>query len=661
MYIKRWFNPPFCSLGTKEPRNTAKFSFVLYLLPFSLTVLLMIGCAPFSFLCAQNKQEGYYIFPIQPGRTGYLSGNMGELRTNHLHSGIDIKTGGVEGLSVVAAAAGYISRIKMSAWGYGNALYIQHPNGETTVYGHLQRYADEIADYVRKEQYKQKTFEIELFPEKHVFPVKKGQLIAYSGNTGGSGGPHLHFEIRDSKQEVLNPLKYGFAEIKDNIAPGIEKVALITLEKDARINDQFGRFEFNVIPSGNSYTLKEPIAVYGKIGIEVLGYDRANGANNKNGIATIETYVNGEQVFYQDISKFAFSQTRDMLVLHNYPVHKETGKRFYKLYIDEGNELPFYKGVKNKGTITLKSASAADVSINFIDSYGNKSSLNFNIYNKLPPAKVAYNEGKNFNFSTLNKNTLKITAALNNKQPNTAAIYANRMVYEQQPDYTLAQSAVYLWDMRWGLPDSVLIGNEMWKFNFRATVPSKSTFNLYTPHANIYFPSRALYDTLYIQTSYWQDEQKEVFSISEDIFPLRRNIAVTLKPQLNYKHKDRTQVYRVTAGRQYNFEGGEWQNGNIKFNTRNFGAYTLLTDTIPPTAKAIKISKDEIRFTIKDDLSGIYSYEVHIDGAWLLMHYDYKRNLIWSDRLNKNTPLTGELVLKVKDQAGNEYIYTSKL
>lgn len=618
---------------------------------------------PFSFLAAQNKQQDYYIFPIKTGKANYLSGNMGELRTNHLHSGIDIKTGGVEGLPVFAAAEGYVSRIKMSAWGYGNALYIQHPNGETTVYAHLQRYAENIADYVRAEQYKQKTFEIELFPEKQTFPVKQGALIAYSGNTGGSGGPHLHFEIRDKNQEVLNPLKYGFAEIKDNIAPAVEKVALVTLEKDARVNDQFGRFEFDITRSNEGYAIKEPIAVYGKIGIEVLAYDRANGANNKNGVATIETYVNDERIFRQDIAKFAFSQTRDILVLHNYAAFKETGKRFYKLYVDEGNSFPFYHNTKNKGIITLASASAANISIIFFDSYENKSNLSFKIYNKLPPAEVdiKYNQEKNFNFSTLYENTLKIVAASNTKQSNIAAIYANRMVYEQKPDYTLTKSAVYLWDMKRGLPDSIRLGNEIWRFNFKATVPSKSTFSLYTTHADIYFPQRALYDTLYIQTSYWQDEQKEVFSISEDIFPLRSNIAITLKPQLSYEAKERTQVYQIVDGSHYVFEGGEWQNGHIKFNTRNFGTYTLLTDTIPPTVKAVKISKDEIKFVISDELSGIYGYEAYIDGEWLLMHYDYKRGLIWSDRLHKNVVLRGDLVLKVRDQAGNEYIYTSKL
>ena len=640
-------------------KTTTGINMLLILSSLSALVLCLLFPAA---LYAQTASKDYYIFPIQTGQTNYLSGNMGELRTNHFHAGIDVRTGGVEGLPVVAAASGYISRIKMSTWGYGNVLYIQHPNGETTVYAHLQRYEDKIADYVRAEQYKQETFEIELFPSRSDFLVKQGELIGYSGNTGGSGGPHLHFEIRDKNQEVLNPLQYGFPEIKDNIAPEIEKVALITLDKDARINGQFGRFEFDVARSGNTYSInsRQPINVHGKIGIEVLGFDRANGTPNKNGISTIETFLENESIFKQDIRKFAFSETRSILVLQNYMAFKETGRRFYKLYIDGGNNLPFYEDVKNKGIIALDSGATADLTINFFDSYANRSSLRFTLYDMLPSSALAQApKGEPSNYSVLFKNVLKI--ATSSKQDQKAAIHANRMVYEQKPQYTHPNGTVYLWDMKWGLPDSIRIGKETWQFNYRAMVPSTSVFNLYAPEANIHFPRGSLFDTLYIQTSYWQDESKEVFDIGEDIVPLRRNIAISLKPKGEYANKKKTNVYRISDNGNYNFEGGTWENGNIKFNTRNFGSFTLLADTIPPTVNVRRISKEEISFIIKDELSGIYSYEAHLNGAWLLMHYDYKRNLIWSDRLDKKKPLVGDFNLKVLDQAGNEYIYKIKL
>ena len=624
--------------------------------------LLILGICFLSptIIFAQATSKDYYIFPIQPGQTSYLSGNMGELRANHFHAGIDVRTGGVEGLPVVAAASGYISRLKMSTWGYGNVLYIQHPNGETTVYAHLQRFVDKIANHVRAEQYKQKTFELELFPGKNDFMVKQGEVIGYSGNTGGSGGPHLHFEIRNKNQEVLNPLHYGFVEVKDNVAPTIEKVALVTLDKEARINDQFGRFEFDVTLSGNTYTIPQPINVHGKIGVEVLGFDRANGAPNKNGISTIETFLGDERIFRQDIRTFSFSQTRSILALQNYMAFRETGKRFYKLYVDEGNDLPFYESVKDKGIITVDRGATADLTINFFDSYANQSSLRFSLHDKAPSPELAQQpKGEPLNYATLFKNVLKISSSTN--QNPKAAIHANRMVYEQQPQYTHPKGAIYLWDMKWGLPDSIIIGQEIWQFNYRAMVPSKSVFNLYTAEANIHFPRGSLFDTLYLQTSYWQDETKEVFDIGEDVVPIKRNITVSLKPKTNYPDKKRTHVYRISDNGNYNFEGGEWENGNIKFNTRNFGSFTLLVDTIPPTVNVRRISKEEVSFIIKDELSGIHSYEAYLNGNWLLMQYDYKRSLIWSDRLDKKKPLVGDLRLKVLDQAGNEFIYSIKL
>ena len=170
-------------------------------------------------------QENPYMFPIKPGQQNYLSGTMGELRGAHFHGGIDIKTGGATGLKIYAAADGYISRIKVDGGGYGNALYIAHPQlGTTTVYGHLKKFNKEISEFVLNEQYKRKRFAIDLYPENDQFQVKKGDIMAFSGNSGGSAGPHLHFEIRDQYQRPTNPLNNQIAEIRDNISPTVQKI-----------------------------------------------------------------------------------------------------------------------------------------------------------------------------------------------------------------------------------------------------------------------------------------------------------------------------------------------------------------------------------------------------------------------------------------------------
>ncbi|NND10141.1 MAG: M23 family metallopeptidase, partial [Flavobacteriaceae bacterium] len=152
-----------------------------------------------SFGIAQSKYpQDYFRKPLDIPLV--LSGTFAELRSNHFHSGLDIKTKQREGLKVYASAPGYVSRIKISHWGYGKALYITHPNGYTSVYAHLQKFSEKIEEYVKEKQYEKESFTLELFPSAEELQIESDEIVAFSGNTGGSGGPHLHFEIRDNKE-----------------------------------------------------------------------------------------------------------------------------------------------------------------------------------------------------------------------------------------------------------------------------------------------------------------------------------------------------------------------------------------------------------------------------------------------------------------------------
>ncbi|HEU4717789.1 MAG TPA: M23 family metallopeptidase, partial [Bacteroidia bacterium] len=241
----------------------------------------------------QNYFRNPLDIPIQ------LAGNFGELRPNHFHTGVDITTHGQEGLPVHAAADGYISRIKITPWGYGKAIYVTHPNGYTTVYGHLSAYNGNIAAYVEKNQYINESFEIELFPSPGELPVKKGDVIAFSGNTGSSGGPHVHFEIRDTKTEdAINPLLFGLP-VKDDVAPVAVSLVVCPAEPGAVVNGQNGTYRIPLKASGGGYVFANPkdsIVAYGRIGFAIEGYDKESVPKGKNGVYAVRLQMENKTI-----------------------------------------------------------------------------------------------------------------------------------------------------------------------------------------------------------------------------------------------------------------------------------------------------------------------------------------------------------------------------
>ncbi len=632
---------------------------------FSLFFLLLTTAAtsPIEF----EKYKGYYVFPISPGQRSYLSGNFCELRGSHFHAGVDVKIGGVVGAPIHAAANGYVSRIKMSTGGYGNALYIQHPNGTTSVYAHLLEYNDEIATYVRKAQYAKESFEIELFPDKGTLAVKQGEVIGKAGNSGSSGGPHLHFEIRDSNQFPLDPLKFGFKEVVDTTPPDVRRIALTTLHKDARINGQFGRFEFTLSPQGNSYVVNEPIDVQGLVGVEVSAFDRADGVRNLNGVSATDMFVDGQRYFHQELNKFSFSKSKNIFVHTNYEVKQQKNRTFYKLYIDDGNTLDFYQVNETKGKVNISDSEAHELKIDVYDTFGNKSAVKATLQGDLPEDQVKtrylQKPGGNKNYH-INHNILQLFVPVDQSpegwlQRKILSFYANRRTYEKAPAYLVNDVAVYLWDLNEGVPDSVNVCNGIERFDISIAAAAGNSYDFYQPAMNIHIPKNALFDTAYLFTGYDNRNDEEIFTLHENNIPLRSYLTVALKPLNNYAEKDKTSVYAVADNGEYGYMGGTWNGDQITFRTRDFGKYTLITDEDPPSIRPARVGSDRLRFTIKDELSGIKEYNLYVNGEWVLMHYDYKRDLIWSDKLDDSKPFAGELKLVVTDNVGNQEVYTS--
>lgn len=282
-----------------------------------------------------------------------LSGTFGELRSNHFHSGMDIKTQQREGLPVVAAGDGYVSRINIQHYGYGKALYIQHPNGYTTVYGHLQKFSPEIEAYIKKKQYANETYEIEDFPKEGELKVTSGQLVAMSGNTGGSGGPHLHFEIRDGQQRPMNPHLFGI-ELKDTQAPTVNSLWVYPLGEDAHVNGSGNRQRVKLTPLKDGSFKAEQLNACGEIGFGVNTTDKLDGAANNNGIYKIDATLNGDSIFQLSFDRFSFSETRHLNQLIDYEYYSNNKSRITRLYVQPSNPLSIYNNVVDKGVITVK-------------------------------------------------------------------------------------------------------------------------------------------------------------------------------------------------------------------------------------------------------------------------------------------------------------------
>ena len=615
--------------------------------------------AQFSEADTASPREEKYMFPIKPGQPGSLAGTMGELRNSHFHSGIDIRTNNEIGWAVLASKSGYISRAAVSPSGFGNVLYITHPDGTTTLYGHLDKFNGAIGRHILNARYTHKTSDIDLTFRDGQFNVTQGDTIGFAGNTGSSGGPHLHFDIRRNNQ-ALDPLKFEFAEVRDVTPPIVQKIALKTLDINSRINDRFGRFEFYAARIGKNYTLSAPILASGYIGIELLGYDRVDNARYRCGINYIEVFVDSQKVFSQKIEELNLSESRGIYTLIDYKTLRNQGNRFYKLYIDDGNTLNFYNSSPGTGQIKVSPDKISNVLIVLKDIYGNTSQATLRLKPSTPVKQVTALEAAKTRVAyDIQENTLTITT-----QPcvgKKTVAYFKSATKEIEPDYFGKSKSVYLFDLRKDIPDSVNVCGQSLIPNIKVVIPAGTEYKYYSDRIDVQFPKNALFDTLYFNALYQLTiDSAEVFTIGNPFVPLNRSISVSLRPVLKYSSNKNAGIYRI-VGKTYGYEGGKRINGSMNFTTREFGHFTILADTVPPTINLIYANNQAVRFKIRDNLSGISSFEATINGKWLLLNYDAKNDIIMSERQSKDELLKGDLELIVTDNAGNKKVFKQKI
>ncbi|MBT8263392.1 MAG: M23 family metallopeptidase [Bacteroidia bacterium] len=515
-----------------------------------------------------------------------LSGSFGELRSNHFHSGLDIKTQQREGIPVYAPADGVVTRIKVSHYGYGKALYIAHPNGYSTVYAHLQRYEGVIQEYVKSRQYARETYEVELFPDAGKLKVNRGDIIGYTGNSGSSGGPHLHFEIRDGSSRPMNPMLFGI-EIPDGKKPLVNTVFAYPLDEKSHIDQSQNRVKLRLILQKDGTYKTENISAFGRIGFGISTYDQQDGASNKNGVYKIKTTFNGRENFNVTFDKFSFGETRYLNRFIDYHYWRTNKSRVQKLFRESNNPLSIITKEENSGYLSIEDGLDAAYTIEIMDFKGNKVNITVPI------------KGKNGEI-------------LKPKEVNKTDDY----IYADQ-----------------------------------ATSISKGKFN-------IYIPANSLYEDSYLNI----EAKGDILVFHEDNIPIHKNISITVDAS-NYKKEDLNTLY---LGR-LNYKGEPYyhttyRKGNkLTAKTRTFGSFTLVSDTTAPSIKPANfadgkwISKNNtLKVKIEDDLSGIGSYRATINGKYILMEYNYKKDVLtynFNDNIISETE--NNLKVNVVDNAGN--------
>lgn len=624
-------------------------------------IIYLLVILPLTSFSQNQIPVGYFLFPIKPGQQNFLAGNMGELRPNHFHGGLDIKTEMRIGLPVYASADGYVSRLKVSSFGYGNTVYITHPNGLVTVYAHLDKFNKEIGDFVRQYQYENQQFDVDFALPEGKLPVKKGDIIALSGNSGSSGGPHLHYEIRDAKENLLNPLDFKFTELKDNIPPTFDKIALIATDDKSRVNQEFGRFEFKATKVGANYTIPSKITAWGNVGLQVKVFDKMNGTANSYGVKYIRVYADGKIIFDHDLSTFGFHENRYINVHMDYEALLERGVKFQKCYISDGDKLSTYNRSLGKGLLNLSDGQNHKIEIEIEDSHNNISKLAFNIQSAEPVKGTIVPNSKATCDFEVSENVLKIRGKAANNS--SAKLYSSNTLYTLTPDYYKNGQAIYLYDLRKGLPDSAALDNKTLHFNFIASIPPGQEKTIRKGNMTVKIPADAIFDTLYLQTNIDTTlEGKESFILGHYSIPLFTGIDVAYEaahPEAIDKRWSYVNIKNKMRGQQH--EKGCWIENTISFKTKSFGKFVIVEDSVKPIIKSLGVSGNCIKFTIADSKSGIDSFKATLNGEWILMNYDHKRNLLWSERYDKTVPLKGAFKLEVKDQAGNVSTFSANI
>lgn len=615
----------------------------------------------------------YWNFPM-PESNG-LSGTFGELRDNHLHSGFDIKTFERIGIPVRAAQDGYVSRIFVASYGYGKALYIRHAGGYSTVYGHLDEFAPAIDQKVRSSQRANKQFEIQLFPKLNEFPIKKGDIIAYSGNSGYSAGPHLHYEIRDENENIINPFLYHANYFQDIIPPTINRIAIQPLTAYSRVNGDPDKILFYPNQSEHNYSIPEVVSVYGPVGIEFSGYDIINGSRNTNAIYQALLYLDDSLVYQYSMDKYSWNDMRYVNIHIDYRFYREKDGRLQRCYVERGNQLPIYRNLFNNGRIHIQDNLVHTVKLILYDYAGNKALFTCALARSdEPPLKSSgisayqYSEPTAFvreNYIIVNQPIGKIGDIVASYKDGTRKFFFPTV-------HLPNRSVTVIPILNKQLPNrlaSVAWKNDIIFWGQSLILPTQRSTVRYGDNLVADFPVAAVFDTTYLTISERAPVEKQygsnIFTIGDLRQPVFKKFTLKLLPNQNGKRfpPNKLTIFRRKTDGSLDYVDYTYRHGNEYFAPcKDFGDYFLLVDTIPPTIYPLTINNgskitqgQKIKFKIEDSLSEVNLYKngITLDNNWMLAEYnEYDGIMTWRIK-EPIAPGKHTLLVWAEDNCGN--------
>lgn len=508
-----------------------------------------------------------YAYPIV-GVKGHHSASFGEMRPDHFHSGIDIKSDGREGLSVVAAAEGYISRVSLSPTGYGLAIYITHPRlGTTTVYGHLSRFRDDIAECVRQERIRLRSNRVDIRFAADSFKVERGEVIGYSGNSGNSFGPHLHFELRDiASRQTVNLVRRGIMRPKDSTPPQIIKIEYVEVDTLCGVAIERSRRAYTPQRQGRNYIIAKGIEV-GTNGYFVLSCrDRHTSTTNRYGIYRATLRIDGSKRFEYRMNGFDFADTRACNVVAHYHQQRNASCEVLRLVKAEGAPQYLYPAAKHNGTINLKKGAQSRVEIEVEDDCGNRSRLSF----------TARGAGDRY------------------KSRKTTVPPLNAIIGGTGQEVTLCDA------------------------HYRVGVPSAS---LYEP---TWCSAERRTSKPTIEGAVVLSEEYRILSAA---VPLREAIGIWLSAEIPVELRTRTGIALRDSKGRYKWLGGCYAAEGVTVQSHNCGSMVVVADNVAPTIEPRFSEQSDltqakrITFKIEDNFSGIKRYECWLDGEWQPLDY----------------------------------------